>query len=68
MADDLAPVAVARPSSTGGSTARPIPSQPSLAQRPFADRADRGVEILSRWAGIFSFAAAVGAIGWLLIS
>jgi hypothetical protein len=36
------------------------------APRAFADRADRGVEILSRWAGIGTFAAAVAAIGWLI--
>ena len=65
MADDLAPVAIARPSSVAASAARHGHSAP-IAHQSFAARADRGVEIFSRWAGIVTFAAAVGATCWYL--
>lgn len=31
-----------------------------------ADRAERGVQLVSRWAGILAFVGAVAAIAWLI--
>ncbi|WP_066523619.1 hypothetical protein [Sphingobium sp. EP60837] len=66
MADDFATVAVAQPSSLNSTTDQRRRVAFETAPRAFADRADRGVEILSRWAGIGTFAAAVAAIGSLI--
>ncbi|QPI73748.1 hypothetical protein [Sphingobium sp. Cam5-1] len=63
MADDLAPVAVAQHSSFDNNK----DCASKLAYSSFADRADRGIEILSRWAGIVTFAAATCSIIWYLV-
>ncbi|EPR16001.1 hypothetical protein M527_22625 [Sphingobium indicum IP26] len=34
--------------------------------KTFADRAESGVQILSRWAGILAFVGTVAAIAWLI--
>ena len=65
MVDDFAAVAVAQPSSTPAADAGRIYSGNPTAPT-FADRADRGVELLSRWAGITTFVATVGVIAWLV--
>ena len=67
MADDFAAVALAQPSSLNKSASER--SILAFEARPeiFADRAERGVEIFSRWAGIISFAAAVAAIVWFIV-
>lgn len=64
MADDFATVAVAQPSSSNSAVQGRAEITVEAAPRQFADRADRGVEIFSRWAGIFAFAAAVAGIIW----
>lgn len=67
MSDDFAAVAaVAQPSPMSGITGERHPIAIDAVPRSFADRADRGVEILSRWAGIATFAAAVTAIAWFI--
>lgn len=67
MADDFAAVAVAQPSPMNGIIGERHPIAIDATPRSFADRADRGVEILSRWAGICTFAAAVAAIIWFVL-
>ena len=65
VADEFAAVAVAQPSSLP--TTEAILSSPSHSTAiTFADRADRGVELLSRWAGIVVFVGAVAAIAWAI--
>lgn len=32
-----------------------------------ADRAERGIQLLSRWAGILAFAGALAGIVWLIL-
>ena len=66
MADDFAAVAVAQPSSLNNTASER--SRLTYEARPeiFADRAERGVETFSRWAGIISFAAAIAAIIWFI--
>jgi hypothetical protein len=66
VADDFATVAVAQPSSLNSAVQQRTEITVEAMPRPFADRADRGVEIFSRWAGIFAFAAAVAAIAWII--
>ena len=65
MADDIATIAVAQhthsPSADAGSTF--ALSQPSLT---IADRAEWGIQLVSRWAGIIAFAAAIAGIGYLI--
>lgn len=67
MADDFTTIAVAQPSSMSKAANRcgdvPFEIRPAV----FADRAERGVELLSRWVGIAAFAAAVAAIAWMII-
>lgn len=66
MADDFAAVAIAQHSITPAADSGrslPIPV-PSLT---VADRAERGIELVSRWAGILTFVSAVAAIGWLIV-
>jgi hypothetical protein len=63
VADDYAAVAVAQHSITSAADrgcAMPAPA------RTVADRAERGVELLSRWAGILAFVGAVAAIAYLI--
>ena len=65
MADDFATVAVAQPSQGRlheGDIGIPAP----LPAASFADRADRGVELLSRWSGILTFAGVVAGIIYLI--
>jgi hypothetical protein len=65
VANDFAAAAVAQPSSLSTASER---SRLTYEARPeiFAARAERGVEMFSRWAGIISFAAAVAAIIWFI--
>ena len=66
MANDFATVTVAQPSQArpqAGGTVIP----PPLPAASFADRADRGVELLSRWAGILTFAGVVAGIIYLIL-
>ena len=65
MADDFAKVAMARPSQ-GRPHAVDIVLPAPLATASFADRADRGVELLSRWAGILTFAGTVAGIIYVI--
>ncbi|HEX7742217.1 MAG TPA: hypothetical protein VF489_13825 [Sphingobium sp.] len=66
MADDFATVAVAQhsniPPADGG---RSIPA--AVVGRTAADRAERAVDLLSRWAGILAFVGAVAAIVWSIL-
>lgn len=65
VADDIAAGAVAEPSSRRThETVRTIaPPSPVIS---FADRADRGIELLSRWAGIAIFFGVVSGIAYLI--
>lgn len=66
MADDIATVAVTQHSlASAVDTGRSIST--SLPAVSFADRADHGVEIFSRWAGILAFGCAIAAIVWLIV-
>ena len=66
VADEFAAIAVAQPSSSTPVAGTGRFFAESATPRSFSDRAERGVELFSRWAGIISFAAAIGAIGWLI--
>lgn len=49
---------------------RPIAYRPmghAPVELSFADQAERSIQILSRWAGIFAFAAALAALAYALI-
>ncbi|WP_176590057.1 hypothetical protein [Sphingobium sp. EM0848] len=66
MAEDFAGVAVAQPSLNEKMEARRnVPARADAVT--FADRAEKGVQLLSRWAGILAFVGAVAAIAWLVI-
>ena len=65
VADDFAAVAVAQPSTHKANEANVVIAAPSPTIS-LADRADRGVELLSRWAGILIFAGVVAGIAYLI--
>ncbi|WP_037470648.1 hypothetical protein [Sphingobium sp. DC-2] len=65
MADDFAAVAVAQPSPGRSHDAEAI-RPAALPASSLADRADRGVEILSRWAGILTFIGVVAGLAYLI--
>ncbi|WP_162854596.1 hypothetical protein [Sphingobium estronivorans] len=58
-------VAVAQPSMTEKTERRPSLPMDGAAVI-FADRAEKGVQLFSRWAGILAFVGAVTAIAWLI--
>ncbi|HJT38857.1 MAG TPA: hypothetical protein VJM79_03925 [Rhizorhapis sp.] len=65
MADDFAAVAVAQHSiSHAAEAGRSF--QPAAATVSAADKAERGIQLLSRWAGILAFVGTVAAIAYLV--
>ncbi|WP_242122696.1 hypothetical protein [Sphingobium sp. Sx8-8] len=65
MAEDFAGVAVVQASLVDTAEIR---RDVSVHANPmtFADRAESGVQLLSRWAGILAFVGAVAAIAYLI--
>ena len=66
MADDFAAVAVAQhaitPAADGGRSFQPAPSAITTA-----DRAERAIQLFSRWAGIAAFAGTLAVLAYLII-
>ena len=65
MADDFATVAVAQHSITHAAQAGRS-FQPAVPTVSAADKAERGIQLLSRWAGILAFAGTLAVIAYLL--
>ncbi|WP_313807569.1 hypothetical protein [Sphingobium sp.] len=65
MAEDFAAVAVAPSLIETADMHRDVPMR--VGSVTMADRAERGVQLVSRWAGIVAFVGAIAAIGWLII-
>ncbi|KKW92798.1 MULTISPECIES: hypothetical protein [Sphingobium] len=66
MAEDFAGIAVVQPSLMDKAEARrEFPVRADAAT--FADRAESGIQFVSRWAGILAFVGAVAAIAWLIL-
>lgn len=65
MAKEYGAVAVAQHSVADVAEVRQdVPARPPVIS--LADRAESGVQLLSRWAGILAFVGAVAAIAWLI--
>jgi len=65
VAEDFAVVAVAPTLIETAEVRRDIPT-PTYGIT-FVDRAEQGVQLFSRWAGILAFVGAVAAIVWLVV-
>lgn len=65
VTEDFAAVAVAPSLIETAEVRRDIPMRVDSAT--FADRAEQGVQLFSRWAGIIAFVGAVAAIVWLVV-
>lgn len=65
VTEDFAAVAVAPSLIETAEVRRDIPVRVDSAI--FADRAEQGVRLFSRWAGIIAFAGTVAAIVWLVV-
>ncbi|HKT78292.1 MAG TPA: hypothetical protein VJQ78_16285 [Sphingobium sp.] len=66
MADELAAVAVAQHAIPQAAERRRS-FEPAAPVMSMADRAERGIQLLSRWAGILTFLGALGAIAYLVV-
>ncbi|WP_375195437.1 hypothetical protein [Sphingobium sp.] len=65
VAEDFAGVAVVQPTLIDtADVRREMPVHANSIS--FADRAESGVQLLSRWAGILAFVGAVAAIAYLI--
>ncbi|UZW55988.1 hypothetical protein NUH86_04130 [Sphingobium sp. JS3065] len=65
MAEEFAAVAGAPSLIETAETRRDVPAYAGSVT--MADRAERGVQFVSRWAGILAFVGAVAAIAWLIV-
>ena len=65
MAEDFAVGAVAPTLIETAEVRRDIPTY--VDGITFVDRAEQGVQLFSRWAGILAFVGAVAAIVWLVV-
>ncbi|WP_152639846.1 hypothetical protein [Sphingobium bisphenolivorans] len=66
VAEEFGAVAVVRSPVSNAADARV--ELPARVQEPsLAERAESGVQFISRWAGILAFAGTVAAIIWLLV-
>ncbi|WP_252365029.1 hypothetical protein [Sphingobium yanoikuyae] len=66
MAEDFAAVSAAKPSfSDVGVSVRDAPEMGN--PHAIIDRAEASIQLISRWAGILAFCAALGAIGYFLL-
>lgn len=63
VAEDFAAVAAAASLTETADMRRDVPARTGIT---IADRAERGVQLVSRWAGILAFAGALAAIAWLI--
>lgn len=64
MADDFAAIAATPSLIETTELRRDLPGH--MGTPTIADRAERGVQLVSRWAGILAFVGAVAAIAWLI--
>jgi hypothetical protein len=64
VAEEFAAVAAASSLIETAEVRREIPAH--AGSTTFADRAESGVQLLSRWAGILTFVGALSAIAWLI--
>jgi hypothetical protein len=64
VAEEFAAVATAPSLIETAEVRREIPMH--VGSTTFADRAESGVQLLSRWAGILTFVGALSAIAWLI--
>jgi len=64
VAEEFAAVAAAPSLIEAAEVRREIPVH--AGSTTFVDRAESGVQLLSRWAGILTFVGALSAIAWLI--
>ena len=64
MAEEFAAVATAPSLIETAEVRRELPAR--VDGFTFADRAESGIQLVSRWAGILAFVGAVAAIAWLI--
>jgi hypothetical protein len=64
VAEEFAAVATAPSLIETAELRRELPAR--IDGMTFADHAESGVQLLSRWAGIVAFVGAVAAIAWLI--
>jgi len=64
VAEEFAAVAAAPSLIETAEVRREIPVH--AGRTTFVDRAESGVQLLSRWAGILTFVGALSAIAWLI--
>ncbi|KEQ55480.1 hypothetical protein BV95_00118 [Sphingobium chlorophenolicum] len=65
VAEEFAAIAGASSLIETGEVRRDMPAR--FESVTIADRAERGVQLVSRWAGILAFVGTVTAIVWLLL-
>ena len=63
VAEDFAAVATAPSLIETADVRRDFPMRADIT---IADRAERGLQLVSRWAGILAFVGTVAAIAWLI--